>query len=74
MKKMCLTIRYTPRWKALEELLAFHCGAQLVPNDSPVMDYFTADVPEDRVARARELIGLCEDPDPAYDLPPEVIA
>jgi hypothetical protein len=64
-----LVIRYTPRWKALDELLAFHCGAQLVPNDSNSPDYFTVDVPEDRVARARELIGRCEDPDPAYDLP-----
>lgn len=70
---MRLTIRYTPRWKALEELLAAHCGVELVPNNGDSPDYFTADVPEDRVARARELIAFCEDPDPAYDLPSEVV-
>jgi hypothetical protein len=63
MTRVHLTIPYTSRWEALEELIAAHCGVQLVPNDWPTIDYFTVDVPEEHVAKARELIALCEDPD-----------
>jgi hypothetical protein len=73
VKKVRITIRYTPRWKALEELLVARCGVQLVPNDSDWPDYFTAEVPEDRVVRVRELIARCEDPDSTYDLPSGVV-
>lgn len=54
--KVRLTIRYTSRWKALDVAFVRRFDTHLVANDWPEIDYFVADVPEEYISEARDLI------------------